>query len=146
MRLIDKMEILNKGLIIKLRKFIKKFNFQKGNVTILSITITIVLIVFTPFIIDVAILFKTRADAKSASDAASLAAAQEILFLEDGENVAKAIAEKNNAKLVSYFVNNNEVTVTTSKIATFIFIDNFIEDSIEIKATSSSEVKFPWGE
>ncbi|GAH54800.1 unnamed protein product [marine sediment metagenome] len=140
------MEILNNGLIIKLRKFIKKFNFQKGNVTILSITITIVLIVFTPFIIDVAILFKTRADAKSASDAASLAAAQEILFLEDGENVAKAIAEKNNAKLVSYFVNNNEVTVTTSKIATFIFIDNFIKDSIEIKATSSSEVKFPWGE
>jgi len=140
------MEILNNGLIIKLRKFIKKFNFQKGNVTILSITITIVLIVFTPFIIDVAILFKTRADAKSASDAASLAAAQEILFLEDGENVAKAIAEKNNAKLVSYFVNNNEVTVTTSKIATFIFIDNFIKDSIEIKATSSSEVKFPWSE
>ncbi len=140
------MEILNKGLIIKLRKFIKKFNFQRGNVTILSITITIVLIVFTPFIIDVAILFKTRADAKSASDAASLAAAQEILFLEDGENVAKAIAEKNNAKLVSYFVNNNEVTVTTSKIANFIFIDNFIKDSIEIKATSSSEIKFPWGE
>lgn len=140
------MEILNKGLIIKLRKFIKKFNFQRGNVTILSITITIVLIVFTPFIIDVAILFKTRADAKSASDAASLAAAQEILFLEDGENVAKAIAEKNNAKLVSYFANNNEVTVTTSKIANFIFIDNFIKDSIEIKATSSSEVKFPWGE
>lgn len=140
------MENLNKGLIIKLRKFIKKFNFQRGNVTILSITITIVLIVFTPFIIDVAILFKTRADAKSASDAASLAAAQEILFLEDGENVAKAIAEKNNAKLVSYFANNNEVIVTTSKIAKFIFIDNFIKDSIEIKATSSSEVKFPWGE
>ncbi|MBU2597575.1 MAG: hypothetical protein KKC53_00095 [Actinobacteria bacterium] len=140
------MENLNKGLIIKLRKFIKKFNFQRGNVTILSITITIVLIVFTPFIIDVAILFKTRADAKSASDAASLAAAQEILFLEDGENVAKAIAEKNNAKLVSYFANNNEVIVTTSKIANFIFIDNFIKGSIEIKATSSSEVKFPWGE
>jgi len=140
------MRILNRGLIIKLRKFIKKFNSQIGNVTILSITITIVLIVFTPFIIDVAILFKTRADAKSASDAASLAAAQEILFLEDGENVAKAIAEKNSAKLVSYFANDNEVIVTTSKIANFIFIDNFIKDTIEIKATSSSEVKFPWSE
>jgi len=140
------MRILNRGLIIKLRKFIKKFNSQIGNVTILSITITIVLIVFTPFIIDVAILFKTRADAKSASDAASLAAAQEILFLEDGENIAKAIAEKNSAKLVSYFANDNEVIVTTSKIANFIFIDNFIKDTIEIKATSSSEVKFPWSE
>lgn len=140
------MGILNKDLKIKLRKFMKKFNSQRGNVAILSITIIIVLIVFTPFIIDVAILFKTRADAKSASDAASLAAAQEILFLEDGENVAKAIAEKNNAKLVSYFANNNEVTVTTSKIANFIFIDNFIKDSIEIKATSSSEIKFPWSE
>lgn len=140
------MGILNKDLKIKLRKFIKKFNSQRGNVAILSITIIIVLIVFTPFIIDVAILFKTRADAKAASDAASLAAAQEILFLEDGENVAKAIAEKNNAKLVSYFANNNEVTVTTSKIANFIFIDNFIKDSIEIKATSSSEIKFPWSE
>ncbi len=140
------MRILNRGLIIKLRKFIKKFNSQIGNVTILSITITIVLIVFTPFIIDVAILFKTRADAKSASDAASLAAAQEILFLEDGENIAKAIAEKNSAKLVSYFANDNEVIVTTSKIANFIFIDSFIKDTIEIKATSSSEVKFPWSE
>jgi len=140
------MGIFNKGLKIKLRKFIKKFNSQIGNVAILSITITIVLIVFTPFIIDVAILFKTRADAKSASDAASLAAAQEILFLEDGENVAKFTAEKNNTKLVSYFANNNEVIVTTSKIAKFIFIDNFMKDSIEIKATSSSEVKFPWGE
>lgn len=140
------MRILNRGLIIKLRKFIKKFNSQIGNVTILSITITIVLIVFTPFIIDVAILFKTRADAKSASDAASLAAAQEILFLEDGENIAKAIAEKNSAKLVSYFAYDNEVIVTTSKIANFIFIDSFIKDTIEIKATSSSEVKFPWSE
>jgi len=140
------MGILNKDLKIKFRKFIKKFNSQRGNVTVISITIAIVLIVFTPFIIDVAILFKTRADAKSASDAASLAAAQEILFLEDGENVAKAMAEKNNAKLISYSTNNNKVIVTTSKIANFIFIDNFIKDSIEIKATSSSEIRFPWSE
>jgi len=54
------------------------FSSQIGNLTILSIAVAMILILFTPFIIDVAILLKTRADAKSAADAASLAAAQEL--------------------------------------------------------------------
>ncbi|MBA7602830.1 hypothetical protein ES703_09926 [subsurface metagenome] len=122
------------------------FSSQIGNLTILSIAVAMILILFTPFIIDVAILLKTRADAKSAADAASLAAAQEILFLENGEDVARAVAEMNNTKLISYSVKNNETVVTVSKTANLIFIDNFIKNSIEIKATSSSETRFPWEE
>ena len=114
------------------------FSSQIGNLTILSIAVAMILILFTPFIIDVAILLKTRADAKSAADAASLAAAQEIL--------ARAVAEMNNTKLISYSVKNNETVVTVSKTANLIFIDNFIKNSIEIKATSSSETRFPWEE
>lgn len=122
------------------------FSSQIGNLTILSIAVAMVLILFTPFIIDVAILLKTRADAKAAADAASLAAAQEILFLENGEDVARAVAEMNNTKFISYSVKNNETVVTVSKTANLIFIDNFIKNSIEIKATSSSETRFPWEE
>ncbi|MCK4377337.1 MAG: hypothetical protein KAV97_03880 [Actinomycetia bacterium] len=122
------------------------FSSQIGNLTILSIAVAMILILFTPFIIDVAILLKTRADAKSAADAASLAAAQEILFLENGEDVARAVAEMNNTKFISYSVKNNETVVTVSKTANLIFIDNFIKNSIEIKATSSSETRFPWEE
>lgn len=122
------------------------FSSQIGNLAILSIAVAMILILFTPFIIDVAILLKTRADAKSAADAASLAAAQEILFLENGEDVARAVAEMNNTKLISYSVKNNETVVTVSKTANLIFIDNFIKNSIEIKATSSSETRFPWEE
>jgi len=131
---------------IKFNNLTKTFSYQSGNVAILSITVVIILMIFTPFIIDIAILFKTRADAKLASDAASLAAAQEILFLEKGEDAARAITEKNGANFISYLVDDNKVIVTTSKVANFIFIDNFIKDSIEIRATSSSEVKFPWQE
>jgi uncharacterized membrane protein len=130
----------------KFNKIIKKFNSQIGNLTILSITVAMILLLFTPFIIDVAVLLKTRADAKSAADAASLAAAQEILFLENGEDVARDVAEMNNAKFISYFVENNETVVTVSKTANLIFIDNLIKNSIEIKATSSSEIRFPWKE
>ncbi len=119
------------------------FNSQIGNLTILSITVAMILVLFTPFIIDVAILLKTRADAKSAADAASLAAAQEILFLENGEDVARDVAEMNNTKFISYSVENNETVVTVSKTANLIFIDNLIKNSIEIKATSSSEIRFP---
>jgi len=122
------------------------FSSQIGNLAILSIAVAMILILFTPFIIDVAILLKTRADAKSAADAASLAAAQEILFLENGEDVARAVAEMNNTKFISYSVKNNETVVTVSKTANLIFIDNFIKNSIEIKATSSSETRFPWEE
>lgn len=122
------------------------FSSQIGNLTILSIAVAMILILFTPFIIDVAILLKTRADAKSAADAASLAAAQEILFLENGEDVARAVAEMNNTKFISYSVKNNETVVTVSKTANLIFIDNFIKNSIEIKATSSSETRFLWEE
>ena len=120
------------------------FSSQIGNLTILSITVAMILILFTPFIIDVAILLKTRADAKTAADAASLAAAQEILFLENGEDVARAVAEMNNTKFISYFVEDNETVVTVSKTANLIFIDNFIKNSIEIKATSSSETRLLW--
>jgi len=122
------------------------FSSQIGNLTILSIAVAMILILFTPFIIDVAILLKTRADAKSAADAASLAAAQEILFLENGEDVARAVAEMNNTKFISYSVKNNETVVTVSKTANLIFIDNFIKNSIEIKATSSSETRLLWEE
>jgi len=52
----------------------------------------------------------------------------------------------NNTKLISYSVKNNETVVTVSKTANLIFIDNFIKNSIEIKATSSSETRFPWEE
>lgn len=122
------------------------FSSQIGNLTILSITVAMILVLFTPFIIDVAILLKTRADAKSAADAASLAAAQEILFLENGEDVARDVAEMNNTKLISYSVENNETVVTVSKTANLIFIDNLIKNSIEIKATSSSEIRLLWEE
>lgn len=122
------------------------FSSQIGNLTILSITVAMILILFTPFIIDVAILLKTRAAAKTAADAASLAAAQEILFLENGEDVARAVAEMNNTKFISYFVEDNETVVTVSKTANLIFIDNFIKDSIKIKATSSSEIRLLWEE
>jgi Flp pilus assembly protein TadG len=124
----------------------KIFSSQNGNVAILSVTVAMILVLFTPFIIDVAILLKTRADAKSAADAASLAAAQEILFLENGEDVARGVAEMNNTKFISYSVENNETVVTVSKTANLIFIDNLIKNSIEIKATSSSGIRFPWKE
>jgi len=121
---------------------------NSGNVTFLSLALLAVFSFLFIVIFDACQIFIAREETKKASDAASLAVAQNLLFFEIPEcyKIAEEVAKLNNCFLVECSCVYDEVVVTAGKKIRFIFLDKFIKKGDTATSTSTSKVVYPWDE
>ena len=121
-------------------------NDKKGNISILAL----VLVIFTAFlfllVFDLCQIFVARENTKNASDAASLAAAQNLVFFEgkDLKEIVQKVAEKNNCVLVDCIYGYDEVVVIVEKEVNFILIGSFTSKYNKVESASKAKVIYPW--
>ncbi len=126
---------------------LKDLNTQnRGNISFLAMAAVIVFSVLLLLIFDLCHIFIAREETKNASDAISLAVAQNMLFFEDSDcnMIAEEMARKNNCILIEYSYDYDDVIVTVEKTFDFVLIDKFITKSSSIRSTSKTKVIYPW--
>jgi secretion/DNA translocation related TadE-like protein len=121
---------------------------NRGNVSLLALVAVTVFAVLFMFIFDFCQIFIAREATKNASDAASLAVAQDLLFFEnhDCSGAAEKVAASNNCVLVECICDYDEVTTTVEKKLDFILIGKLIPGHSEIRSSSKVKVIYPWEE
>lgn len=121
---------------------------NRGNTSFLVLAAVTVFAVLFIFIFDLCRIFIAREVTKNASDAASLAAAQDLLFLSDQDCVSAAdkATAINNCRLIECRSDYDEVTVTVEKKLNFILLSRLIPGYSSIRSTSKAKVVYPWDE
>lgn len=119
---------------------------NKGNISFLTLAVVIIFSVLFLLIFDLCQIFIAREETKNASDAASLAVAQNLLFFEnlDCNKIAEEVAQRNSCILVGCVDNYDEVMVTVERKLKFILIGKFILRNCSVRSTSKAEVIYPW--
>src|SRR4030043_2266434 len=119
---------------------------NRGNISFLTLAVVIVFSVLFLLIFDLCQVFIAREETKNASDAVSLAVAQNLLFFEDSycNMIAEELARKNNCVLVEYSYDYDNVIVTVEKTPDFVLIDKFMTKNSSIRSTSKTNVIYPW--
>jgi len=126
---------------------LKDLNTQKrGNISFLVLAVVIIFSILFLLIFDLCQVFVAREETKNASDAVSLAVAQNLLFFEDSycNMIAEELARKNNCVLVGYSYDYDNVIVTVEKTPDFVLIDKFMTKNSSIRSTSKTNVIYPW--
>ncbi len=121
---------------------------NSGNITFLALVVVTMFSILFLVIFDICQIFVVREETKNASDAASLAVAQNLLFFENPDclRIAEKVARSNNCTLVECICNYDEVIVTVEKRVRFVLINKFVTEYGMVKATSKVEVVYPWDE
>jgi uncharacterized membrane protein len=121
---------------------------NKGNISFLTLAVVITFSALFLLVFDLCQVFIAREETKNASDAASLAVAQNLLFFEnlDCNKIAEEAAQRNGCILVECTNNYDEVMVTVERKLNFILIDKFIFKNCSVRSTSKAKVIYPWDE
>ena len=119
---------------------------NEGNISFLVLAAVIIFSILFLLIFDLCQVFLAREETKNASDAISLAVAQNLLFFEDSycNMIAEELARKNNCILVEYSYDYDNVIVTVEKTPDFVLIDKFMTKNSSIRSTSKTNVTYPW--
>lgn len=126
---------------------LKDLNTQnRGSISFLMLVVVIIFSILFLLIFDLCQIFVAREETKNASDAVSLAVAQNLLFFEDSycNMIAEELARKNNCVLVEYSYDYDNVIVTVEKTPDFVLIDKFMTKNSSIRSTSKTNVIYPW--
>ncbi len=121
---------------------------SSGNISFLVLTVLAVFSILFVFIFDLCQIFAVREETKKASDAASLAVAQNLLFFESQDclKMAEEIARLNNCTLVECSCDYDEVIITVEKRIGFSLLNKFIKENGVVRSTSRAKVVYPWDE
>ncbi len=128
---------------------LKNLKIQNGgNISILILTAVLVFAVLFLLMFDLCNIFIAREVTKNASDAASLAVAQNILFLENLNlnEIAGKTAGMSGCILVECKCDYDEVLVTVEKELDFILIGRLMPGYGRVRSTSKARVIYPWEE
>lgn len=119
---------------------------NKGNISFLTLAVVVIFTVLFLLIFDLCQIFIAREETKNASDAASLAVAQNLLFFEnpDCNKIAEEVVCRNNCILVECRYDYDEVLVTVERKLDFILVDKFISKYCSVRSTSKAKVIYPW--
>jgi len=119
---------------------------KSGNISVLTMAVTIFFSFLFLLIFDSCQIFAARESTKNASDAASLAVAQNLIFFEDLDcrAVASEIAEKNNCVIIDCVCSYDEVVVTAEKKLNFILLDKVTSKYNRVQSISKVKVIYPW--
>lgn len=119
---------------------------KKGNISILALVLVIFLAFLFLLVFDLCRILVAREMAKKASDAASLAAAQNLIFFENVnlKKVANKMAKENNCDLVECYWDYDQVTVIVEKKLNFVLIDKLTPKYSRVQSASTVKVIYPW--
>ncbi len=126
---------------------LRELNTQNGgSISFFVLAVVIIFSILFLLIFDLCQIFVAREETKNASDAVSLAVAQNLLFFEDSycNMIAEELARKNNCVLVEYSYDYDNVIVTVEKTPEFVLIDKFMTKNSSIRSTSKTKVIYPW--
>ncbi len=118
----------------------------KGNITLLTLVTTLVLLLVFLSLFDLCRVFIAREKTKNAADAAALAVSQNLIFFEkeDIENIALKVLDQHKCKLVGYRISYDEVIIVAGKRLDFLIVDKFTHKYDVIKSISKTKVIYPW--
>jgi hypothetical protein len=121
---------------------------SNGNISLPALAGVIIFSILFMVIFDICRIFIAREETKNASDAASLAVVQNLLFFEeqDCSRIAGEIIRSNNCKLIECICDYDAVTVTVEKDIRFILVNKFTGRCARVKSTSRAKVVYPWDE
>lgn len=121
-------------------------NNRKGNISILALVSVIFIAFLFLLVFDLCQIFAARENTKNASDAASLAVAQNLVFFESKnlKEIAQKVVEKDNCTLVDCICDYDEVVVIAEKKLNFILISKFTSKYNRVQSISKTEVIYPW--
>ncbi len=117
-----------------------------GNISFLTLAVVTIFSVLFLLIFDLCQVFIAREETKDASDAASLAVAQNLLFFEnlDCNKIAEEVAQRDGCVLVECNSEYDEVMVTMERKLNFILVDKFILGNCSVRSTSRTKLVYPW--
>ncbi len=118
----------------------------KGNITIITLIITItILIIFISFF-DLCRIFIAREETKNAADAVSLAISQNLIFFEKKEikEIAYKVLSKYDCELIDCQIAYDEVVVIVGKKINLIILDKFNQKYSVVNSISRAKVIYPW--
>ncbi len=121
-------------------------NNRKGNISILALVSVIFITFLFLLVFDLCQIFIARENTKNASDAASLAVAQNLVFFESKNlrEIAQKVVEKNKCILVDCIYDYDEVVVIAEEELNFILISKFTSKYNRVQSISKTEVIYPW--
>jgi len=121
---------------------------NKGNISFISAVILVIFSILFLFIFDLCQIFIVREETKKASDAASLAAAQNLLFFDSNRccEIAGRVVELNNCAMVDCSSDYDEVVVKVEKNVDFAILGFLIRESSTVSSESKAKVLYPWDE
>ncbi len=119
---------------------------QKGNVSLTVMTSAVLLFVFFFILFDLTRIFVAREQTKNASDAAVLAAAQNLIYFDQDKSraIARKAAGEHGCRLVYIEVGYDEVIVCAEIEPDLALIDRFFPQGLRIQSVSSAKVLYPW--
>ncbi|MEA2016684.1 MAG: Rv3654c family TadE-like protein [Actinomycetota bacterium] len=121
---------------------------SRGNISFISAVILVILSILFLVVFDLCRIFIVREETKKASDAASLAAAQNLLFFDSSKccEIAGRVAELNNCKMVDCSFDYDCVTVEVKKNINFAVLGGLMKESGTVSSESRAKVLYPWDE
>lgn len=121
---------------------------NNGNISLPVLAAVIIFSILFMVIFDICRIFTAREETKNASDSASLAVVQNLLFFEerDCSRIAGEVARSSNCTLIECIYDYDDVTVTVEKDIRFILINRFTGHCARVKSTSRAKVIYPWDE
>ncbi len=119
---------------------------QRGNVSLILMTATVILFLFFLMLFDVCRLFIARETAKNASDSAVLAASQNLLYFDRDkcEKIARRVAEEYGTRLLYLNVEYDEIEACMEKEPDLLIIGHFLSQGARVRSISRSRVIYPW--
>jgi len=126
----------------------KSVSGNYGNISFLTMAITVFFSILFVVIFDICQIFIAREETKNASDAASLAAAQNLLFFDSNRccEIADEVAELNGCDMTGCSSGYDEAVVEAEKSVSFIMLDKLFKVSGKVTSISRARVLYPWDE
>lgn len=122
---------------------------QNGNISVMAIFFVIFFAFIFLLLSDFCRIFVIRSVTKKASDSASLAVSQQLLFFKSEDelkNMARQIVEQNKCGLRNFAVSYDEIIVSAERKLDFVLLQYFGTDGCMVYSVSKSKVIYPWDE
>ena len=119
---------------------------QTGNVSLIIMVSAVLLFLFFFILFDLTRIFVAREQTKNASDAAVLAAAQNLIYFDQDKSraIARKVVNEHGCRLVYIQIGYDEVIACAEVEPNLTLIDRFFAQGLYIQSVSRSKVLYPW--
>jgi hypothetical protein len=119
---------------------------QRGNVSIILLSIIIILSVLLLTLYDLARIYTAREETKNAADSIVLAVSQNLLYFEDKEreSIAEGMAAEHDCELSYLIADYDEVEACAEKQLKLFIVKLFFPETVRVRSVSRTNIIYPW--